>query len=115
MKDYKLHYTRAKISGNRITFGKEHPFFSTGNRPAVTLLNNGYVVEMHGGNEKNGLWELRYRVGRLDSNNSALINWPDGTTVAYIENMGGIGTDGTYLVSTAQRGIHLSYSWAIAP
>jgi hypothetical protein len=115
--DYRLHYTRAKISGNRITFGKEHPFFSTGNRPAVTLLNNGDVIEMHGGKQdvRNGPWELRYRVGRLDPNNSTLINWPDGTTIGYIENMGGVGTDGTYLVSTAQRGIYLFYSWAIAP
>jgi hypothetical protein len=115
--DFRLHHTRGKISGNRITFGKDHPFFSTGNRPAVTLLNNGYVIEMHGGNhdKKNGVWELRYRVGRLDSNNSALINWPDGTTIGYVDNMGGIGTDGTYLISTAQRGIHLYYSWAIAP
>ena len=53
--DYRLHYTRAKISGNRITFGKDHPFFSTGNRPAVTLLNNGYLVEMHGGNHNRKL------------------------------------------------------------
>jgi hypothetical protein len=115
--DYRLHYTRAKISGNRITFGKEHPFFSTGNRPAVTLLNNGDVIEMHGGKQdvRNGPWELRYRVGRLDPNNSTLINWPDGTTIGYIENMGGVGTDGNYLVSTAQRGIYLFYSWAIAP
>jgi hypothetical protein len=115
--DHRLHYTRAKISGNRITFGKDHPFFSTGNRPAVTLLNNGYVVEMHGGNydKKNGLWELRYRVGSLDPNAPTLINWPDGTTVGYIDNMGGVATNGNYLVSTAQRSIHLYYSWAIAP
>jgi hypothetical protein len=115
--DHRLHYTRAKISGNRITFGTEHPFFSTGNRPAVTLLNNGYLVEMHGGNydTKSGLWELRYRVGRLDPNNSTLVNWPDGTTIGYIANMGGIGTNDAYLVSTAQRSIHLYYSWAIAP
>jgi hypothetical protein len=115
--DHRLHYTRAKISGDRITFGKDHPFFSTGNRPSVTLLNNGDLVEMHGGNNdrKSGLWELRYRVGRLDPDNSTLINWPDGTTVGYVENMGGVGTDGYYLVSTAQRGIHLYYSWAVAP
>jgi hypothetical protein len=30
-------------------------------------------------------------------------------------NPGGIGTNGAYLVSTAQSGIHLYYSWAIAP
>jgi hypothetical protein len=115
--DHRLHYTRARISGNRITFGTDHPFFSTGNRPAVTLLNNGYLVEMHGGNHnsKTGLWELRYRVGTLDPNNATLINWPDGTTVGYIDNMGGVGTNGAYLVSTAQRGTHLYYSSAIAP
>ena len=62
-----------------------------------------------------GVWELRYRVGRLDTNNSTLINWPDGTTIGYIDNMGGVGTNGTYLVSTAQCGINLFYSWAIAP
>jgi hypothetical protein len=115
--DHRLHYTRAKISGNRITFGKEHPFFSTGERPAVTLLNNGYLVEMHASNydKKNGLSELRYRVGTLDRNNSTLINWPDGTTVGYVASMGGIGTNGAYLVSTAMRSTHVYYSWAIAP
>jgi hypothetical protein len=115
--DHRLHYTRAKISGNRITFGKDHPFFSAGERPAVTLLNNGYLVEMHASNydNKNGLSELRYRVATLDRNNATLINWPDGTTIGYVANMGGIGTNGAYLVSTAQRSIHLYYSWAIAP
>lgn len=114
--DHRLHYTRAKISGNRITFGKDHPFFSTGMRPAITLLNNGYVVEMHGSNKnRDGHYELRYRVGSLDANNAALINWPDGTTAGYIENMGGVATDGNYLIATAQRGIHLYASSAIAP
>ena len=115
--DHRLHYTRAKISGNRITFGKDHPFFSAGERPAVTLLNNGYLVEMHASNydKKTGLSELRYRVGTLDRNNATLINWPDGTTIGYVANPGGIGTNGAYLVSTAQRGTHLYYSWAIAP
>jgi hypothetical protein len=72
---------------------------------------------MHGGNydKKNGLWELRYRVGSLDPNAPTLINWPDGTTVGYIDNMGGVATNGNYLVSTAQRSTHLYYSWAIAP
>ena len=115
--DHRLHYTRAKISGNRITFGKDHPFFSAGERPAVTLLNNGYLVEMHASNydKKTGLSELRYRAGTLDRNNATLINWPDGTTIGYVANPGGIGTNGAYLVSTAQRGTHLYYSWAIAP
>jgi hypothetical protein len=115
--DHRLHYTRAKISGNRITFGKDHPFFSAGERPAVALLNNGYLVEMHASNydKKTGLSELRYRVGTLDRNNATLINWPDGTTIGYVANPGGIGTNGAYLVSTAQRGTHLYYSWAIAP
>ena len=115
--DHRLHYTRAKISGNRITFGKDHPFYSAGKRPAVTLLNNGYLVEMHASNydKKTGLSELRYRAGTLDRNNATLINWPDGTTIGYVANPGGIGTNGAYLVSTAQRGTHLYYSWAIAP
>jgi hypothetical protein len=115
--DHRLHYTRAKIYGNRITFGKDHPFFSAGERPAVALLNNGYLVEMHASNydKKTGLSELRYRVGTLDRNNATLINWPDGTTIGYVANPGGIGTNGAYLVSTAQRGTHLYYSWAIAP
>ena len=115
--DHRLHYTRAKISGNRITFGKDHPFYSAGKRPAVTLLNNGYLVEMHASNydKKTGLSELRYRAGTLDRNNATLINWPDGTTIGYVANTGGIGTNGAYLVSTAQRGTHLYYSWAIAP
>jgi hypothetical protein len=115
--DHRLHYTRAKISGNRITFGKDHPFFSAGERPAVTLLNNGYLVEMHASNydTKTGLSELRYRAGTLDRNNATLINWPDGTTIGSVANTGGSGTNGAYLVSTAQRGTHLYYSWAIAP
>jgi hypothetical protein len=29
--------------------------------------------------------------------------------------MGGVATDGNYLVSTTQRSIHLYYSWAVAP
>ena len=115
--DHRLHYTRAKISGNRITFGKDHPFFSAGERPAVTLLNNGYLVEMHASNydKKTGLSELRYRTGTLDRNNATLINWPDGTTIRSVANPGGIGSNGAYLVSTAQNGIYLYYSWAIAP
>ena len=115
--DHRLHYTRAKISGNRITFGKDHPLYSLGKRPAVTLLNNGYLVEMHASNydKKTGLSELRYRAGTLDRNNATLINWPDGTTIGSVANPGGIGTNGAYLVSTAQSGIYLYYSWAIAP
>jgi hypothetical protein len=79
--DYRLHYTRARISGNRITFGKDHPFYSAGKRPSVTLLNNGYLVEMHASNydRKTGGWELRYCVGTLDRNNATLINWGAST------------------------------------
>src|ERR1700733_4445738 len=121
---YRLGHLKAPASGNfNIVWDsgdRGQPWDDGANarlRPAVPLLKNGYLVEMHASNydKKTGLSELRYRAGTLDRNNATLINWPDGTTIGYVANPGGIGTNGAYLVSTAQRGTHLYYSWAIAP
>jgi hypothetical protein len=115
-----LHYIRGKASSNQIAFASNHPRYSdNGDRPAVVLLNNGYVVELHGANHssRSGLWEFFNRVGTLDTNQSALINWSSNTHVHryYIEEVGGIGTDGTYLIATICRGGKIYYSWAVAP
>jgi hypothetical protein len=81
------------------------------------LLNNGYVVEMHGANynKRDGGWELFNRVGTLNRGNSSNIDWSSNTRLGYIETVGGVGTDGTYLITTVARSTRLFYSWAIAP
>jgi hypothetical protein len=116
--EHLLHYIRGKASSNQIAFSSTHPRYSdNGNRPAVVLLNNGYVVEMHGANynKRDGGWELFNRVGTLNTDKSSNIDWSSNTHLGYVETVGGIGTDGTYLITTVAKNTHLFYSWAIAP
>jgi hypothetical protein len=114
-----LHYTRGKIAGNRITFTDVHPKYQGGSRrPVVTLLNNGHVVELHASNKQSsGYWEIRYRTGVLDPNVATHISWSPTTafTGGYAETTGGICSNGTYAVTTAERGGSLFYTWAIVP
>src|ERR1700761_1991085 len=72
-----LHYIRGKASSNQIAFSSNHPRYSdNGDRPAVVLLNNSYVVELHGANysSRNSVWEFFNRVGTLDTNQSSHID-----------------------------------------
>jgi hypothetical protein len=117
--EHLLHYIRGKASANQIAFSSNHPRYSdNGDRPAVVLLNNGYVVELHGANynSKTGAWEFFNRVGTLDASHSSLINWSSNTRIAAnLGHVGGIATDGNYLIATAAYSTQLFYSWAIAP
>jgi hypothetical protein len=116
--DYKLHYTRGRIAGNQITNFTTHPRYSDfGSRPSVVLMNDGYVIEMHGANynSRDGLWEYFNRVGNQDKQQTTLVNWVSNTRLGYVESNGGIASNGSYLITTATRSGHIYYSWAIAP
>jgi hypothetical protein len=114
-----LHYTRGKIANNRITFPNVHPLYMGGSKdPVVILLNNGNVIEMHASNKQSsGYWEIRYRTGALDPNVGTHISWSPttGFSGGYADTTGGICTNGTYAVTTAERGGSLFYTWAIVP
>jgi hypothetical protein len=121
-KDYKIHYSRGKLSGNTIKFADEHPRLDdNGFGPVVALLNNGYVmtfrVHVNTGPFHDPYYELTYRVGTLDKNNSTFINWIEQNTFPDIHWLScGVATNGAYAVATAgQSGGGLEYSWAIAP
>jgi hypothetical protein len=117
--DHKLHYTRGKIVNNRITFTSEHPIYMGGSiRPVVTLLNDGSVVEMHASNrQKSGYWEIRYRLGIFDPNVATHVRWSPtkGFAGGYVDRTGGICSDGSHAIATAERSGGLWYSSAMVP
>jgi hypothetical protein len=109
--EYLLHYRRGTLSGGRISFGDSQRYDNSAQRPAVTLLDNGLVLEMH----CSGLREhptLFLRAGSLNPSNSTFINFSaseslaDGVDIEYPA----LANNGTYAVETHERAETLFYS-----
>ncbi len=117
--DRKLHYTRAKLLANSISFGSEHPRYDDdGSHPALVILNNGYLVETHtqGRSSLSGaIPKAEYRTAPFNSSNATRVNWSTSSEIAKDRTTGGLGTNGAYLVATFSKSGTLYYSWAIAP
>jgi hypothetical protein len=64
-----LHYRRGTVSEGKINFAQSQRYDNDAVQPAVALLDNGLVLEVH---SRDG---LNSRTGKLDPSNSTLIEW----------------------------------------
>jgi Phosphatidylinositol-specific phospholipase C, X domain len=97
-----LHYRRGIVSGGKINFGESQRYDNAADRPAVALLDNGTVLEMHcsGG--------LSSRTGKLNPSNSAIIDWSDCELLEKDTGSDGIvnpaiSTNGSFAIQTHQK------------
>lgn len=94
-----LHYHRGTVSGGTINFAASQRYHNNSNRPAVTLLDSGLVVELHSGE---GITSM---TGRLSPSNPALIdNFVDSGKISGADHgtYPAIATDGFSLLATME-------------
>ena len=113
--DYKLHYIRGKLNANSIQFNKSQPQYnSNGQRPAVALQNDGYLVEVHDNGDS-----VFYRTGQLDSKDASKINWSETQPIPKGKSLesNSVSGNGYFAVATAFDDDYdtLRYSVAVAP
>jgi hypothetical protein len=113
--DHKLHYIRGKLKANSIEFNQSQPKYNdNGQRPAVALLNDGYLVEVH----DNGS-AVYYRTGQLDAKDASKIEWSKTQSIPKGTDMesNSVSSNGYYAVATAYDDyyVSLSYSVSVAP
>ena len=113
--DHKLHYIRGKLKAKSIEFNASQPNYNNnGQRPAVALLNDGSLVELH----DNGS-SVYYRTGQLDSKDASKINWSETQPIPkgkdYESNS--VSSNGVYAVATAYNDFYgvIRYSVSVAP
>jgi hypothetical protein len=110
--DYKLHYIRGKLNANSIEFNKSQPRYNdNGQRPAVALLNDGYLVEVH----DNGS-SVYYRTGLLDSKDASKIDWSKTQSIPNGKSLesNSVSSNGYYAVATAYDDYYASYSYSVS-
>jgi hypothetical protein len=113
--DYKLHYIRGKLNANSIKFNNSQPQYnSNGQRPAVALQNDGYLVEVHDNGDS-----VFYRTGQLDSKDASKINWSETQPIPKGKSLesNSVSSNGYFAVATAFDDDYdtLRYSVAVAP
>ena len=113
--DYKLHYIRGKLNANSIKFNSSQPQYnSNGQRPAVALQNDGYLVEVHDNGNS-----VFYRTGQLDSKDASKINWSETQPIPKGKDLesNSVSSNGYFAVATAFDDDYdtLRYSVAVAP
>ncbi len=88
-----LHYRRGTVSGGFINFAGSRRYDNNANRPAVALLDSGFVVELHGG--------VYARTGTLSPSNPEVIEWSDSFRISdHAGTHPAVATDGTYVIGT---------------
>jgi hypothetical protein len=113
--DFKLHYIRGKLKAKSIEFNTTQPKYNNnGQRPAVVLLNDGSLVEVH----DNGS-SVYYRTGQLDSKDASKIDWSDTKPIPKGKGFesNSVSSDGSYALMTAYDDYYSSlyYSLSVAP
>ena len=113
--DYKLHYIRGKLKANSIEFNKSQPRYNNnGQRPAVALLNDGYLVEVHDNGDS-----VFYRTGQLDAKDASKIDWSETQPIPKGKDFesNSVSSNGYYAVATAFDDDYdsLRYSVSVAP
>jgi hypothetical protein len=99
-----LHYRRGNIhfgaAGVTIDFGESQRYNSSAKQPAVALLDNGDVLEVHLDSDANFLLS---REGSLSSSDPAIIEWAENSSVVHagdeLEYPASAG-NGTFAVET---------------
>ena len=113
--DHKLHYIRGKLKAKSIEFNASQPKYNNnGQRPAVVLLNNGSLVELH----DNGS-SVYYRTGQLDSKDASKINWSETQPIPKGKDheSNSVSSNGVYALATAYDDFYtaIRYSVSVAP
>jgi hypothetical protein len=113
--DLKLHYIRGKLKANSIEFNSSQPRYNNnGQNPAVALLNDGYLVEVH----DNG-YSVYYRTGQLDAKDASKIDWSETQPIPKGKALesNSVSSNGYYAVATAYDDSYssLDYSVSVAP
>jgi hypothetical protein len=98
-KEALLHYRRGLVYGGNVYFGASPRYESDSREPAVALLDNGLVVELH----RNTASRPTSRTGMLDPNSTDKILWsvsvvigPEDDPVEYPA----VATNGTYAIGS---------------
>jgi hypothetical protein len=113
--DHKLHYIRGKLKAKSIEFNTSQPKYNNnGQRPAVVLLNDGSLVELH----DNGS-SVYYRTGQLDSKDASKINWSETQLIPKSKDheSNSVSSNGVYALATVFDDYYTSirYSLSVAP
>ena len=116
-----LHYRRGILSGTMVNFEASQRYDSNGTQPAIVLLDNGLVVELHGASV-GGFIGLYARTGTFSPSNQDRIEWSDSVKIG-LENSSAIYSAvasngryaiGTWRIATAEA-LGLYYSVATTP
>jgi hypothetical protein len=113
--DHKLHYIRGKLKAKSIEFNTSQPKYNNnGQRPAVVLLNDGSLVELH----DNGS-SVYYRTGQLDSKDASKVNWSKTQLIPKSKDheSNSVSSNGVYALATVFDDYYTSirYSLSVAP
>ena len=95
-----VHYRRGSVSGGKLSFGGSVRYDNLSSSPAVALLDNGLVTEIHCGSDLS----ISARTAILDPNSPDMVIW----FAAKVINEGSIGnadnpavaSNGTYALGT---------------
>jgi hypothetical protein len=74
--EYLLHYRRGKIDAGQIVFGPSKRYDNDGREPAVALLDDGLIIEVH----VSGTY-LHSRIGTLNPSKLDEIIWQQGVRI----------------------------------
>jgi hypothetical protein len=94
-----LHYRRGTVIAGRITFAESKRYDNYARVPAVALLDNGLVLEVH------SLGGLISRTGRLSRSNSTEIDWSaarkldNDTQITHLA----LASNGSYAIQTHEN------------
>jgi hypothetical protein len=97
----KLHYHRGLLQGNTINFEKSIRYDSNSEQPAVTLTNDGTVIECSIHDR-----ETFARTGVLNARDVSAVDWSDPVQIGdygYPNHFPAVSTNGTLTVSTFDK------------
>jgi hypothetical protein len=100
-----LHYWRGKVVNSTIQFVSSQRYNDNASQPAVTLLDNGTVVEAH----VKDVDKIIVTTGMLSANDPALIEWGSSVGIGWNSvndiNYPALATAGTEVVVTFEEGM----------
>jgi len=99
-----LHYRRGRISRGQIAFGESKRYEDSGREPAVALLDNGLVIEVHLGSTG----DLLSRIGTLNPFRPDEMLWRNSVLMTGSSDYPydpAVAAGGSYAVETQQQGV----------
>jgi hypothetical protein len=76
--EHYVHYRRGSVSGGKISFGESARYDNHSYAPAVALLDNGLVTELHRGSD----YSISARTALLDPNSADKVIWFDAHVIS---------------------------------